>query len=267
MRRFRRIWPARRPLIGVVHLLPLPGAPGWGDSMAQVLERAERDALALIEGGFDGLIVENYGDVPFVAGEVAPETVAAMALAVGRVVGATDVPVGVNVLRNDARAALGLAAATGARFVRVNVHTGAMWTDQGLIQGRADATVRARETLALDVAILADVHVKHAIPPAGSRLADAARDAWHRGLADALVVTGTGTGRATALDDVAEVTDAIPEAQVLVGSGVTVASVAETLTAAGGAIVGSDVMEDGVAGRPVDRARARALVDAARSVG
>ncbi len=102
-------------------------------------------------------------------------------------------PVGVNALRNDARAALAIAVATGAHFIRVNVHTGSMFTDQGLIEGAAADTLRVRAALDTRVAIMADVHVKHASPPAGADIADAASDAWHRGLADALIVSGIGT--------------------------------------------------------------------------
>lgn len=128
------IWGGFGPLIGMVHLLALPGAPRWGGSMDAVLKRAVADALALSAAGFDGLMVENYWDVPFYRGSVPPESVAAITAAVIAVRAATPLPVGVNVLRNDALAAIGIAAATDARFVRVNVHTGSMWTDQGLVE-------------------------------------------------------------------------------------------------------------------------------------
>ena len=130
---------ARRPhLFGVVHLAPLPGSPaarGGGD-MAAVLDTAERDARALVEGGVDGLVVENFGDAPFFAEVVPPETAAAMGVAVARVRAClpATVPVGVNVLRNDGLSALAVAVASGASFLRVNVLAGAAVTDQGLIQ-------------------------------------------------------------------------------------------------------------------------------------
>ena len=153
--------------------------------MDAVLKRAVADALALSAAGFDGLMVENYWDVPFYRGSVPPESVAAITAAVIAVRAATPLPVGVNVLRNDALAAIGIAAATDARFVRVNVHTGSMWTDQGLVEGRAADTLRLRAKLGSESAILADVHVKHATPPAGSAIGPAAADTWRRGLADA----------------------------------------------------------------------------------
>jgi uncharacterized protein len=259
------LWPGGGALVGMVHLRALPGAPAWEGSMARVLDQAVADAEALAAAGFDGLMVENYSDIPFFRGPVPPETVAALTAAVGAVRSATMLPVGVNVLRNDAAAALAVAVATGARFIRVNVHTGSMWTDQGLVEGCAAETLRARMTLGADIALLADVHVKHATPPAGARLEESAADAWHRGRADALIVTGPGTGSETRLADVEAVRSRLPGAHVLVGSGTTVDNVRDVLAAADGAIVGSALMSGGKAGAGVDRDRARALVDAARA--
>ncbi|MEQ9401795.1 MAG: BtpA/SgcQ family protein [Longimicrobiales bacterium] len=256
-----RLLPRRPFLIGMVHLLPLPGAPRWAGSMEPVLDRARADARALSSGGMDAVLVENFLDVPFHGAEVPPETVAAMACAVAAVVAEVSIPVGVNVLRNDARAALAVATATGARFIRVNVHTGMMITDQGTLEGRAADTVRQRATLGVNVAILADVLVKHATPPAGLDPAAAARDTWHRGLADGLVVSGSGTGAATDPERVRGVKEAVPEAPVLVGSGVTAESVAGLLAVADGAIVGSALTRDGHAGSGVDQDAVARLVE------
>jgi membrane complex biogenesis BtpA family protein len=260
-----RIWPSGPPLVGMVHLAPLPGSPSWGGSMAKVLGRAARDGDVLAAGGFDGLLVENFMDTPFHKEEVPPETVAAMARVVAHLVEATGLPIGVNVLRNAPRAAIAIAVATGARFVRVNVHSGAMWTDQGLVEGRADRTLRERARLAAaaDVAIFADVFVKHATPPAGTSLTDAARDTWERGRADALVVTGPTTGGAADLDQVRVVKEAAPTAPVLVGSGVTAETVRDVLAGSDGAIVGTSIALGGRAGAGIDPDRARALARAA----
>ena len=168
-------------------------------------------------------------------------------------------------VRNDAHAALAIAAATRARFIRVNVHTGTMYTDQGVIEGQAAHTMRTRAALAPEVAILADVHVKHASPPPGSTLELAAKDTWHRGLADALVVSGSGTGEPTGGDDVRRIKTAVPGTPVLVGSGVTTDNAEGLLESADGAIVGSAAMVEGKAGGPIDPERARAVVEAARA--
>jgi uncharacterized protein len=247
------------PVIGMVHLPALPGAPAH-TSMADVLEAARRDAAALAEGGVDGVMVENYGDTPFFPDAVAPETVAALALAVAEVIRTSGLPVGVNVLRNDARAALAIAAATGAAFIRVNVHTGAMLTDQGWITGRAAETVRARRALGCDVAILADVLVKHAVAPAGLSATDAARDLWERGRADALIVTGAATGSAADATRLMEVRDAVPDAPLLIGSGLSAETAPALWHLADGAIIGSAFMHGGRAGAGVDSERVKRLL-------
>lgn len=246
----------------MVHLLPLPGAPG-AVGMHSVLERARADAAALAEAGFQALVVENFGDAPFHPGPVAPVTVAAMARAIDAVrreVG--DLPIVANVLRNDARSALGLAAALDLAAIRVNVHVGARVTDQGLIEGRAHETARLRASWAPNVQIWADVRVKHSAPLGVERpVGEEAKEAVHRGLADAVIVTGSGTGVAVATEEIAEARAA--GAPVLVGSGVDVHTVGVVLELADGAIVGTATKKDGRTTGPVDPARARAIVLAA----
>ncbi len=232
--------------------------------MTAVVDRARADAASLAQGGVDALLVENYGDAPFIAAGLPPETVAGLAVAAAAVADEVDLPLGINALRNDAASALAVAAVVGAGFIRVNVHSGAMVTDQGWIEGRAAGTLRSRERLAPGVAVLADVLVKHATPPPGLTLDRAARDTWERGLADALIISGQGTGEPTPLGDLRQVRDAVPDAAILVGSGVREDTIAELLTVADGAIVGTAMQRDGVPGAPVDLARVERLVRAAR---
>jgi len=254
--------------LGVVHLQPLPGSPRFSGDLEAVLSAACRDAEALSSGGAGGLIVENFGDAPFRPGPVDPETVAAMAVAISRVraVVGDGLPIGANVLRNDARAALGLCACAGASFLRVNVHTGGAHTDQGPIHGRADDTLRQRARLfpspATAPPILADVHVKHASPMADVPIEVAARDARDRGLADALIVSGTGTGAAVDTTELATVAAAVPGTPVYIGSGFTPERAQELLhptKGATGAIVGTWLKEDGRLRAPVDVERVRAV--------
>ena len=252
----------RPPLIGMIHLAPLPGAPTYGGSLEPVIEAALTDLDALRDGGAGALMVENFNDIPFWPDHVPPETVAAMAVIVAELRRAGgDLPLGVNVLRNDADAALGVAAATGASFVRVNVHTGAMVTDQGPLSGRAHRTLRRRRELGLDhVAILADVRVKHAAPLADRDLAAEAADLRFRGLADALSVSGAATGAAADPEDLRVLRAALPDCPLLLGSGVTLDNLASFTGTADGFIVGTSLK---IAGR-VDQDRVRAMVAALR---
>ncbi len=255
-------------LVGMVHLLPLPGSPGYSGSMSEVLDAARSDASALTVAGFPALMVENFGDAPFFADNVPPETVAAMALAVEAVLEGSGVPVGVNVLRNDVLSSLGIAAATGAALVRVNVLTGLMYTDQGPIVGKAAEALRKRSKLAPHVEIWADVMVKHSTPPPGLDARQAAIDTVERGLADAVIVSGPGTGTQPDLEQAQIVRDAVPkETRVVVGSGADTTNLASLVEVADTVIVGSAAKFDGDARNRVDPARAGRLVHVSGECG
>ena len=231
--------------------------------MDAAVSAAVSDARTLVDNGMDALVVENYGDVPFTAGRVEPATIAAMtviAQEIRRALPAT--PLGINVLKCDARAALAVACAVGARFIRVNVHAGAVVADQGLVQTDAHGTLRDRRLLAAEVAIFADVQGKHAVPLAPVELEQQARDLTERGLADGLVVSGRATGEATPIEDVKRVRSAVPDVPILVGSGVTPETAPDLLSVADALIVGTSLKRDGLVGNPVDPQRVRRLVDA-----
>jgi membrane complex biogenesis BtpA family protein len=254
-------------LIGMVHLLPLPGSPGYDGDMAAVVNSAVADAQALEEAGFPAVMIENFGDAPFFADRVPPETVAAITVAVVAVGMATGLAVGVNVLRNDALSALGIAAATGAQFIRVNVLTGTMFTDQGPVVGRAAEVARRRRQLCPQAAILADVFVKHATPPPGATIERAAADTIERGGADALIVSGPGTGTAVDSESGRLLRRHLPHAHLLVGSGATPETIPQLAAFADGAIVGSWLKQDGIVTNRVDGTRAAAIAAAARQTG
>jgi len=255
-------------LVGVIHLPALPGSPRASSPVAEIAAMAVRDARALEAAGFDRVMLENFGDAPFFAGRVPPVTVSAMtacALAVRQACPA--LPLGINVLRNDAEAALAIATVVGATCIRVNVHTGARVTDQGVIEGRAAETLRARRTLdAAGVEIWADVDVKHSAPLAPRDVARETDDLVVRGLADAVLVTGEGTGRGVDVAKLRRVREAAGAAPVLVASGVTIESLGELASLCDGAIVGSTLRSDGRAGGAVDAGRASAFVKAARAL-
>jgi len=254
-----------RALIGMVHLCPLPGSPSESHTLDETVRLAVADAKALADAGFDALMIENFGDAPFRATEVDPHTVAAMTAVARCVRRAVELPLGINVLRNDARAALAIATCCEAAFVRINVHVGVYATDQGIIEGRADETLRYRRRLNSSVAILADVHVKHAVPMSNPSIAEAAEETAYRGKADGLIVSGTATGKPTSLDDLRAVRDAVRDRPIYVGSGASASSIKELFQFADGAIVGTAVKQDGRTTAPVDPARAKAFIQAARS--
>ena len=199
----------RKPLIGMVHLPPLPGSPRGELSLDEVIEVALEEAAILEGAGLDGLIVENVGDTPFFRESVPSVTVAAMGVIVREVRRQTSLAVGVNLLRNACLEAMSIASLVRADFIRCNVVIGAYVTDQGLIQGCAAELARLRQTLDHDIAVLGDVHVKHAAPLFDVPIEDAAADLAERGGADAVIVSGSRSPDPPSLKRVRAVRDAV----------------------------------------------------------
>lgn len=250
-------------VIGMLHLPPLPGAPRYTAqrTLAQIHDAVLRDADALVDGGVHGLMLENFGDVPFHPGRVPAHTVAAMTAIATDVRRRFDVPLGINVLRNDGVSALGIAAAVEAEFVRVNILCGARLADQGILQGIAHDLLRERALLnAARVKILADVDVKHSVPLGPTTIESEVEDTLHRGLADALIVSGTGTGKATDPAHVGRVKRIAGDTPVLVGSGVDERTLPDHLPHANGFIIGTAFKHDGNPNNPVERDRVERIM-------
>ncbi|MCX6126812.1 MAG: BtpA/SgcQ family protein [Proteobacteria bacterium] len=248
-------------VIGMIHLPPLLGSPGYAGDVSALKSSVLRDVEALEKGGVHAIMMENFGDVPFASGRVGAETVASMAVVGADVTRITDLPVGINVLRNDGESAMAIACAIGAAFIRVNVLSGARVTDQGVIQGIAYDLMRLRARLnAPHIAVLADVDVKHSAPLSPRPIKDEVEDAVKRGLADALIVSGAGTGKETDPEKVVKVTSVAGKCPVFLGSGVTVDNVNSYLALAKGFIVGTAFKENGVVSGAVDVKRVKAFM-------
>jgi membrane complex biogenesis BtpA family protein len=249
--------------IGVIHLAPLPGSPGYGGDLDAIVRKAAMEAGTMEKAGFAGVIVENYGDIPFHTTEVGPETIASMALVVKAVRDAVKIPIGVNVLRNDSRAALAIAGVCGAQFVRVNVLVGAFVTSEGIIEGKPGEVLRLRDALAPGCLVFADIMVKHGAPLASTTISEDALDAAERGMADCIIVTGRRTGRPPSAGELTEARDALArgtrQVPLLVGSGAYPSNLESLLDVADGVIVGSCMREGGVAGAKLDVDRAREM--------
>jgi hypothetical protein len=263
------IFNTRRAVIGVIHCPAFPGAPRHdGRSVDSIYEAALRDARAYDEGGVDGLIVENHGDIPFLRpADIGPETVAYMTAATRLVMAETGLPTGVNLLANAPIPALAVAAASGARFIRVNQWANAYVANEGLLDGDAARALRFRRQIAADgVAIFADSHVKHG---AHAITADRSIEELTRDLeffeADVVIATGQRTGDAVT-DDELETVSGATSLPMIVGSGVTEDNVERILSRARGTIIGSSLKEGGVWWNPVDPARVRNFMDRVSSL-
>lgn len=280
-------WAAgKKMIVGMLHAPALPGSPGYGGDFAAICDTVRRDAAAWVEGGLQtyggasggtsgGLMLENFGDVPFFRGRVPAEVVAGLtrlACEVKREVG-DAVPLGINVLRNDGESALAVAAASGAAYVRVNVLSGAVVTDQGIIEGDAARLLRRRREMgAQGVGVWADIRVKHAAPMgAGWRpIEEEVEELVLRARASGVIVSGAGTGKATDVGElkaVREVMDGLGERAVpiWVGSGASADTATDLFKYADGLIVGTSVKTDGQLDAPVDPDRVKALLNAVPS--
>mgnify|MGYP000279666967 CR=1 FL=1 len=260
----QHIFKSPHPIIGVVHLLPLPTSPRWGGSLKAVIARAEQESTALAAGGVDGLIIENFFDAPFTKGTVDPAVVSAMSLVVQRVKNLVPLPIGINVLRNDACSAMAIASCVEARFIRVNVLTGVMATDQGLVEGEAHRLLRYRRELGSDVKIFADVLVKHATPLGSPNLTTTVRETIERGLADGIIISGWETGNPPNLGDLELAVDAAEDVPVFIGSGANWENIPSLIQSANGAIVSSSLKRHGQIDQPIDPIRVSRFVESMR---
>jgi hypothetical protein len=263
MKSVSELFGVEKAIIGMVHLPPLPGSvPYAGESMDSIIEFALRDARLLQEGGVDGLIVENMWDLPYFVGEdVPPEEVAAMAVAAREIVKESSVPVGVNIVHNGWRGELAVAVASGAKFIRVCLMAGALVWDTGEFDhGVGAKMLRMRKFLQADhIKLFADVTKKHAVMFPGIDLKKHAEwlDFY---MADALIVTGTMTGKAPTIEKVKEVREFLPHRPLLVGSGVNPSNVRDFFKYADGAIVGTYFKVGGITQNPVELERVKKLM-------
>jgi membrane complex biogenesis BtpA family protein len=257
-----QIFNTDNPIIGVVHLLPLPTSPRWGGDLKVVIDRAEQEATALASGGVNGIIVENFFDAPFAKEQVNPAIVSAMTLIVHRLMNLVTLPIGINVLRNDAQSALAIASCVGAQFIRVNVLNGVMATDQGLIEGNAHELLRYRRELGGDVKILADVLVKHGRPLGSPNLTTAVRETTERALADGIILSGWATGSPPSLEDLELARTAAGSTPIFIGSGANWENIPTLIQAADGVIVSSSLKRHGRITQPIDPSRVGQFVDA-----
>jgi hypothetical protein len=250
-------------LIGMLHLPALPGsALHDGTPLGTIERQAVVEAEALAGSGFDALLLQNTGDGP--PGKDADVATVAQMAAIGQAVSrAVPLPIGVNILKNGVETAFAVAAAIGARFVRIKVYVGAAVGSEGIVEGGAQRALAERRRLGLDhVAILADVLDRTSRPLVDLPLTEAADWALRHGHAQALVITGRDVDETFAM--LAELREAGVEAPLIVGGGGTAENVADLLQRADGVIVGAALKDAPDYAAPVSLESARRFVEAAR---
>lgn len=242
----------KKPVIACIHLLPTLGSHQYDGNIEKIYETAISDAKIFLKNHVDALIVENFRDGPFFPKNVPPETIATIAGVAREIIKISDIPVGIAVLRNDAEGALAIAAAVNAQFIRVNVHVGAVLSEQGIIEGNCYKTLRLRENLKSKIQIYADVHVKHSKPLVYPDIVDEVKDASAR--ADGIIVSGAKTGIETDSNKLYQAKENT-EKPVLIGSGVTPENIEKIYSMSDGFIVGSYFKNEGKGHNPVDEKR------------
>lgn len=246
----------------MVHLKPLPGSYLYNGDFGRVIEHAVNEAKKLEKAGFDAVMVENFGDVPFPK-YVDKTTVAAFTVVAKAVREEVSLPLGINVLRNDAIAAYSIAYAVKADFIRVNVLSGIAYTDQGIIEGIAHELAKLRKLLPSRIKVFADVHVKHAYH--FGEFEDALRDTVERGLADAVIISGKATGMEVDVEKLKKAKKISP-VPVIVGSGTTYDNLPKLWKYADGFIVGTWIKKDGKTKNDIDFERAKNLIELAKNL-
>jgi hypothetical protein len=219
---FKKTFGINLPVIGVIHLQPLPGAPRYdGMPVGKIEELAVEEANIMVDNGVNGLIIENFRDMMFKK-KVGPETISIMTRIAMSITEEVKVPIGICVLQSDALAALAIAKAVEATFVRIPYYTETYIVDAGIMESIAAEALRFRKIIeAQSVKIFADVHIKHGYPLSQRSIEESAEDAVERGLADSIIITGKKTGGETDPEDVKRVRSKLSEIPLIVGSGVT----------------------------------------------
>ncbi len=247
-------------IFGVVHLKSLPGSPSNNLDLERIIELAQYDVDNLSKGGVQGIIIENFGDTPFVKDNISKRTLASFTKVVENLKIEDSIEVGINVLRNDGIAALSIAEATNSAFVRINVLNNTMYTDQGIIEGNSHEIMQFKKLLKYKINIYADVFVKHAVPPIGSKIENHTIELLERAGADVVIVTGDGTGKEIDLDDLQKVRNLVPDGKLAIGSGVNAENISLYKNLADILIVGTSFKEGNNVNNKVDINKVEDLV-------
>ena len=247
-------------IYGVIHLKGLPGSTSNIFSIDKIVKLAQNDIDTLTAGGIDGLIIENFGDAPFVKDNLSKRSLVSFATVVSNLDIDKKLDVGINVLRNDGISALSIAEATDADFVRINVLNNIMYTDQGIIEGKSYDISQFRNTLSKEIKVFADVFVKHATPPYGAKIENHTKELLERAGADVVIVSGDGTGEETNIEDLQRIRDIVPLGKLAIGSGLNEVNIKKYVGISDIGIIGTDFKLDGILNNPVDLNRVKNLI-------
>ena len=274
-------------IIGVIHLPRLPSTTIRSErKIEEAIDQAVKEASTLEKLGYDGVILENYGDKPYMKRVSDPLTIASLAVITREVVRNTSLKVGVSVLRNSGREAYSIAVASGARFVRINSLVETLITDSGFIEPEAP-NLRDLSVNYPGIEIYGDILVKHAVSltalsrysflantllvslvggyPLSEMLRDLIQDLTERAFVHKIIVTGLKTGSPPDPGLVAAVKK-FSDKPVILGSGADPSNIKNYIKHIDGVIIGSYIKRDGKAGNPLDENRARIFIETVKNL-
>ena len=238
--------------IGVVHLKALPGSPSYENNLSEIYKSALEDSTALQNGGVDSIIIENFGDIPFTKNSISKLTLAHFTNIAKELSDSLNIDIGINVLRNDGESALSIADSINANFVRINILSGTMYTDQGIIEGKANKLIKLKNSLSNNIEIYADVFVKHAVPPIGYTIENQTEELLLRAGADKIIITGDGTGKEINFEQLEKLREIVPKGQLAIGSGVNESNIENYKNVADILIIGTGFKVDQNIAKPID---------------
>lgn len=261
-----RIFGTNKPIIGMVHLPPLPASPFFEEKKypEKIVRRALSDLIALQKGGIDGVLFSNEGDRPY-SFRAGPETIASMAFVIGRVFEEIEVPFGVDVIW-DPFATIGLAKAVGAKFARTIV-SGSFASDLGIIDVKGGEVLRHRKRIGGEgIPLFAYINPEFGAPLGGRDITIIAKGLSFLSIADVFCVSGPKTGTPPTIEDVKKVKEAVPDVPIFLNTGANKENIAEFLKVVDGVIVGTSLKKGGITWNPVDEERVKEFMEVVRRI-
>lgn len=263
---FWDLFDTTKPIIGMLHLAPLPGSPNYqGEGLDSVIERGLAEAESLVSGGVDAIQIENFNDPTYYPNEAPPETIASISIVAKELRKEfPEIPMGICLLA-DPKASIAVAHSVQAQFVRATFFTEASVDVSGIVKRKPHDILRYRKFLDPEIKLFADVHIKHSAPLADRPIEESAYDAAYF-QSDAVIISGKHTGKPTADDDVSRVREVLPDFPILVGSGACEENIQSLFKFASGAIVGSSLKKDGEPQNRVDCDRVESFMDSVEEI-
>jgi membrane complex biogenesis BtpA family protein len=260
----KELFQTEKPIVAMCHLKAMPGDPGYdpGKGMEWIVEMARADLRALQDGGVDAVMFSNEASLPYLT-KIEPITTACMARVIAELRPDIRVPFGVNVLWDPA-ASIDLAVATGGQFVR-EIFSGVYASDYGLWNTNCGEIIRHQYAVhAKHVKLFFNIVPESAVYLAERHVVDIAKSTVFVSNPDALCVSGLTAGTETPFQTLQQVKAAVPETPVFANTGVRASNVAQMLSIADGAIVGTTFKRDGYIWNEVDANRVREFMQAAK---